>query len=409
MERQIIKRRIGKLWMLALFLVCFLGILGGNEAEAARRVRKVTVKAPFGFKVKDYDRNYARLTWKRPAKSTGVYVYLYEAKTRKYRRVARSKGNSVTLYGLEAGKRYVFAARAYYKKGKKTYYSKHTKRVAVRLRKEPEKRATTLKKFLTAAIQPLGKTLYVWGGGWGDLGGSIQARTMGVSSSWARLFKQSDAGYDYQSTMYQSAKGLDCSGYVGWCLYNALNTKSGNNGYVRKAETMAKHFSSMGWGSYTPKRSVEEYKPGDILSSNCADCGHVWISLGTCEDGSVVVLHSTSNGGVQLSGTVSSEGDYESYAARMARFYMERFYPEWTGRYRDGYDRPEKYLTHYCQMRWDVSGNSVMTDPEGWQELSARELLTRLFGVAPVIEEEEESEGPETEKETEREWNMVVG
>ena len=73
---------------------------------------------------------------------------------------------------------------------------------------------------------------------------------------------------------------------------------------------MAKYYAGLGWGDYIPKRSVKDYKPGDILSSNCSDCGHVWISLGTCEDGSVVVLHSTSNGGVQLSGTVSDEGEY---------------------------------------------------------------------------------------------------
>lgn len=404
------KKKIWKLGLLALFCLCLLGIVQGNQAEAARRVRKVTVKAPFGFKVKDYDRNYVRLTWKRPAKSTGVFVYIYDTKTRRYKRVARSRGNSVTLQGLEEGKRYVFAARTYYKKGGKTYYSKYTKKVAVRLKKIPTKRATTLKKFLTNAIKPLGKTLYVWGGGWGDLGGSKEARTIGVSSSWARLFKQSDASYSYQSTLYQSSKGLDCSGYVGWCLYNALYTKSGNNGFVRKAETMAKYYAGLGWGDYIPKRSVKDYKPGDILSSNCSDCGHVWISLGTCEDGSVVVLHSTSNGGVQLSGTVSDEGEYDSYASRMAKFYMERFYPEWAKRYPDGYDRPANYRSHYCQLRWDVSGSSVMTDPDGWQDLSAEEVLTRLFGVKPEIEKynaEEESEAPETEEETE--WNIVVG
>ena len=32
--------------------------------------------------------------------------------------------------------------------------------------------------------------------------------------------------------------------------------------------------------------------------------GHVWISLGTCEDGSVVILHSTTQGGVEISGSI---------------------------------------------------------------------------------------------------------
>ena len=59
------KKKIWKLGLLALFCLCLLGIVQGNRAEAARRVRKVTVKAPFGFKVKDYDLETSRKVYRR--------------------------------------------------------------------------------------------------------------------------------------------------------------------------------------------------------------------------------------------------------------------------------------------------------------------------------------------------------
>ena len=56
---------------------------------------------------------------------------------------------------------------------------------------------------------------------------------------------------------------------------------------------MAERLSEKGWGTYIPNTEKRDFTPGDIVSMN----GHVWISLGQCSDGSVVLMHSTPNGG----------------------------------------------------------------------------------------------------------------
>ena len=89
--------------------------------------------------------------------------------------------------------------------------------------------------------------------------------------------------------------GLDCSGYVGWALYNTLETEDGREGYVRSATDMALTFAKKGYGRFTREIQVPadgrkcEMKPGDLMSTD----EHVWISLGTCGDGSMMILHST--------------------------------------------------------------------------------------------------------------------
>ena len=126
----------------------------------------------------------------------------------------------------------------------------------------------------------------------------------------------------------------------------------------------------------------EEVPARDIMSSSCSDCGHVWIVIGQCEDGSVVALHSSSNAGVQLSGTVTSDGNSKSQAAALVKKYMKQYYPGWCDKFKTKL-RDIKYLTHFCQMSWDVSGNTIMTDPEGYQNLNAAQVLEDLLG--PVI------------------------
>lgn len=57
--------------------------------------------------------------------------------------------------------------------------------------------------------------------------------------------------------MYEILKGLDCSGYVGWSIYNILETKSNHgNGYVLKAEEMTKTFANMKLERFNSKRKT---------------------------------------------------------------------------------------------------------------------------------------------------------
>lgn len=246
------------------FFVLLILCLGVGQSVFA--AKKVTVKKPTGLKVKDYDKNYVKLTWNKVSKATGYVVYRYTAYSKRYT------------------------------------------------------------KF------------------------------------WRR-------------------DGVDCSGYVGWSIYNIMNTKSGNNGYVMFAQDMAKNYSSRGWGKFTKRSKVKTYKPGDIMSSDCSCCRHVYIVIGQCEDGSLVVLHSTASGGVQLSGTVTPGGKKKSQAVTLAKQYMSKYFPGWCEKF-DVMTKGTSYLEHYCQMSWDVTGTTIMTDPEGYQNMTAEEVLLRLFRPA---------------------------
>lgn len=66
----------------------------------------------------------------------------------------------------------------------------------------------------------------------------------------------------------------------------------------------------------------QKFTPGDVVSKS----GHVWIVIGQCSDGSVVVIHATPPY-IQLGGTVSSTGSINSEAIELANEYMKMYYP----------------------------------------------------------------------------------
>lgn len=114
------------------------------------------------------------------------------------------------------------------------------------------------------------------------------------------------------------------------------------------------------------------------MSSTCKCCGHVWIVVGQCSDGSVVLLHS-SPAGVQINGTVTPQGKKNSQAVALAKKYMKKYYGEWYQKF-PKVDRGSSYLSHYGQMRWRTTGkNVVLSDPDGYQDMSAEEVLKALF------------------------------
>ena len=271
----------------------------------------------------------------------------------------------------------------------------------------------TIGNFLKTAMEPVGCTLYIYGGGWDwqDVGSSVQAVTIGVSPDWVRFFEEQDENFTYKSkdgdennsdpassyypyggyNEYYYA-GLDCSGFLGWSLYNTLETQSGEEGYVTFASAYAKMLSEMGFGDYTRKVEAPVYnhdsemKPGDIMSID----GHVWISLGTCEDGSVVILHSTPadsrtgqpGGGVELSAIGLSE-DCEAY--QLADRYMSAYYPEWYERYPVKLADPETYFSFTGEsagrFTWDPE-KGEMKDPDGIQEMTPEQVLVWIFEEA---------------------------
>ena len=260
----------------------------------------------------------------------------------------------------------------------------------------------TVADFLKTALVPVGRTLYIYGGGWNreDTGAGRETRTLGASPEWTTFFDRQDAFYSYKGedaarggrsyyphdgVNVYCHEGLDCSGYLGWAVYNTLETENGKPGYVTKASGFAAMLAERGYGTLRKDAGPGtgyRVKPGDIVSIS----GHVWISLGTCADGSAVILHSTPSesragqpgGGVQI-GAVGTSASCQAY--QLAKTYMERYYPGWCERYKitlqstTYFDRP----TADCgRFRWDTQ--NFLTDPEGLQSMNAADALACIFG-----------------------------
>lgn len=317
------------------------------------------------------------LTWEPLNKADGYRIYEALPK-KKYRLVGQSKNCKMLLRGREKGVTYRYYIKAYKNKvnGKKTY-SKASKKVSVHV---PEEGVSTVKNFLQTAISPVGTTMYVWGGGWNkaDTAAGREAKKTGLSSNWRTFARNKTESYDYNNYRYRIHDGLDCSGYVGWCVYNVVHTSNNQTGYVYSASKQAKKFADMGFGNYHSSDKISNYKAGDIMSSTCSCCGHVWIVVGECEDGSVVLVHA-SPPGVQLSGTPTPAGKKNSEAYRLAKRYMKKYYKSWYKRYPE-VSKGSAYLSHYGQMRWKTTGEDIiLSDPDGYQNMSAKEVLKDLF------------------------------
>ena len=267
----------------------------------------------------------------------------------------------------------------------------------------------TVRNLLQTAMEPVGTTLYMFGGGWNwqdgkyangadaDAVAGWQARSIGVQPDWIRFYREHDQSYTYRtenapSTYYPHRgfnqyyyAGLDCSGYVGWVLYNTLETQDGLPGYVTKSTKMAKRLSERGFGTWTHSvSSGTTPRPGDIMSMS----GHVWLSLGSCADGSVVIAHSTPSnshsgnpgGGVQI-GAVGNSTSCQAY--QLASRYMQNSYPDWCSRYQVTLKSKSSYLNasdnSMCGL-FTWNGSYPLSDPDGIRNMSADQALYLIFG-----------------------------
>ena len=265
----------------------------------------------------------------------------------------------------------------------------------------------TIKNFLATGMMPIGVTLYQYGGGWNwqISTGNAQTTTIGLPQEWVAFYRSQNASYTYKDPGGSSSRrnktrsyypfgmyseynylGADCAGYVGWTLYNTLNTESGGTSFLGSA--MAKKLSERGWGSWTQYASdASVLRPGDVVGIS----GHIYISLGRCSDGSTVVAHSTPTnsrtgnpgGGIQLSAVGSSKS---CQAYKLADRYMSRYWPTWYSRYAVELKSPRGFYAFggesWGRFRWDVSGGGVLTDPDGYQNMSADAVLADLFAGA---------------------------
>lgn len=236
----------------------------------------------------------------------------------------------------------------------------------------PEVDTVSILDLLRIAVEPVGSTMYIWGGGWNeeDTGAGTEAVTLGVSPQWAQFAALQGSDYNYKNHRYQIHDGLDCSGYVGWVVYNVMETTNGRPGYVCSSTDMSRMLADRGLGDYISAEDMDQWLPGDIMSMK----GHVWISLGMCDDGSVLLVHA-SPPGVILCGTTLPDGG-DSQAITLAERIMAEHYPDWYSRY-PRCDRPFSYLEKSSAMRWS---SVMLSDEEGLREMSAEEVAKVLFG-----------------------------
>lgn len=239
----------------------------------------------------------------------------------------------------------------------------------------PQKKTTaTRTAFLKNSLKPVGQTMYIYGGGWNQeqTGSGKEARTIGLSKKWKTFYQSQDGTYNYENYLYQIHNGLDCSGYVGWTIYNTLQTKSNvGKGYVLKAEKMTKAFANQGLGTYS--KSIKNAKPGDIVSMQNA---HVYIVLGKCSDGSLLIAHS-SPPGVKISGTCDLNGNTYSKAVKLAQQVMKKSYPDWYKLYPNcTVDISFTQEDNVSLFHWNTK---TLKDPQHLQTKSAKQIIKFLF------------------------------
>ena len=115
--------------------------------------------------------------------------------------------------------------------------------------------------------------------------------------------------------------------------------------------------------------------------------GHVWIVLGTCEDGSILLVHS-SPPGVSVCGTpvprkTEKTGNAEmenSKAIILAEDYMTNHHAKWQEKYPNR-SVGENYVEDVVVFRWS---ENIMSDAERMQNLSAEEILERITGKGEI-------------------------
>ena len=230
----------------------------------------------------------------------------------------------------------------------------------------------TIKNYLLEAMMPVGKVLYVWGGGWNN------STTKGITTTMKNWYKNQSRSYNYENysdlSATNRAKGFDCSGYIGWCAYQVMHSRSGEgSGYTVTSGDIGSSYESLEWGSLIDQKYLSSngyvLKPGDIGYNG----GHCFIVVGQCRDKSVVILHSQPQAGVQLSGTTTPDGDYKSEAVALAKKYMSRYN---TSKYE--YCRSVgNYIRQYNYFRWN---RQTLADPDGYMSKYANQILIDLFG-----------------------------
>ena len=226
----------------------------------------------------------------------------------------------------------------------------------------------TVKEYLRGALEPAKGCLYIWGGGWNGGDPSEEAVSFGPSPRWKELFDR--YGVDYEPEAYLSHDGLDCTGFLGYSVYQVFGDRYSNNGYVAQSGTVGLRYQYLFGSAYIPFEKVVRHHAGDVMFRD----GHVWISLGECGDGSVLLIHA-SPPNVTLAGTPTPDGNYESQAVALAQRYMRLIAPDAIEKFPYTCTASESFLTDYNSYSFP---ETVMIDPEGLRNMSADDVMRVL-------------------------------
>ncbi|MBQ2677778.1 MAG: hypothetical protein IJF96_02575 [Firmicutes bacterium] len=374
-------RNAGKKTASFVFFICVFLLLASVSPLQAEAT-SFSDRKPKGLVV-TAARGRIAVTWE---KVKGAHYYIvYEKRVRTgqghgprksrdgrklFSKVVSTKSCKTVRKHLKKGWDYCYYVEACRKVNKKIVKSRWS---VIRMTTLPKKGRSTIKNLLRTGLAPMGSTMYVWGGGWNraDTAAGPTVRRTGLYPDWRKFAAKHMKNYDYTKHLYEIKKGLDCSGFAGFCIYNVMNTKNGKKGYVKKSTWMSKWLSKKGLGSYRSASTVKTHKAGDVMSCK----GHVWIAVGDCSDGSAVVMHS-SPPAVSLAGTPSKSGKKNSKAVKLARKYMKKYHPGLYRKYPEMVYRDKTFLKRYNRMRWY---KSILSDPDGYRGMSAEKVLADLF------------------------------
>ncbi|MBO4265436.1 MAG: hypothetical protein J5922_05095 [Clostridia bacterium] len=267
----------------------------------------------------------------------------------------------------------------------------------------PEFGERTVINLIKTAFAPMGKTLYIYGGGWNlqDDGAGVAAMTLGLSADWKNFYLSQNADYDLEKYMPQNGlnhhnrEGLDCSGYMGWVLYNALYCEENKDvGYVVPSKKFAQALEEycLGTcqsfdGTHKAADFVKALRPGDIVSIN----GHVYIVLDVCDDQSVIVIHSTASdsvsgaygGGVQISAiNTKTNLSKKCKAYDICRDFCDKYFEDFVSRYPVTMKDTNTYFgigkdKGAFVFHWELD-KTGLRDDENVSQMSAEMLFERL-------------------------------
>ena len=295
----------------------------------------------------------------------------------------------------------------------------------------------TVENEIKTALMPVGKCLYIYGGGWNenedpsredcraDTGANDETKTIGVPKIWENFYASQNSNYtpwdvddlDFEKNPPCVHWGVDCSGYLGWVLQNITSKTNGfdtnalnNEGWVTYAQWIGFGLQHLNYGErlanpkadiidnpedpYEPEVAEADtesnlqysYVPGNIYTFGKSGEYHCWLCLGQCNDGSVLLLH-CSDPGIFICGTSPNYNENDPHACtsealEIARTYMKRYYTDFYNKFgvigkpgKIENDNASGYLK-YSEFNWD---ESKLTDESGLRSLNPHQLMEKVY------------------------------